>query len=96
MIYALLFFGFGFFVALLTTPWAIRLGARGKELCSIDTVVDVHNTPGTVQPFAIGAAIGQHQQGQQQHKIATRKIGVTKAASHTTAKSRRTRRGPQP
>ena len=32
LIYALLFFGFGFFVALLCTPWAIRLGARGIGL----------------------------------------------------------------
>ena len=32
MIYALLFFGFGFFVALLCTPWAIRLGQRGIGL----------------------------------------------------------------
>jgi UDP-GlcNAc:undecaprenyl-phosphate GlcNAc-1-phosphate transferase len=32
MIYALLFFGFGFFVALFCTPWAIRLGLRGIGL----------------------------------------------------------------
>ena len=32
MIYALLFFGFGFFVALLCTPWAIQLGQRGFGL----------------------------------------------------------------
>ncbi len=32
MIYALLFFGLGFFVALLCTPWAIRLGQRGIGL----------------------------------------------------------------
>ena len=32
MIYALLFFGFGFLVALLSTPWAIRLGHRGIGL----------------------------------------------------------------
>ena len=32
MIYALLFFGVGFFVALLSTPWAIRLGQRGIGL----------------------------------------------------------------
>ena len=32
LLYALLFFGFGFLVALLCTPWAIRLGARGIGL----------------------------------------------------------------
>jgi UDP-GlcNAc:undecaprenyl-phosphate GlcNAc-1-phosphate transferase len=32
MIYALLFFGFGFFVALFCTPWVIRLGLRGIGL----------------------------------------------------------------
>ena len=32
MIYALLFFALGFFVALLCTPWAIRLGERGIGL----------------------------------------------------------------
>ncbi len=32
MIYALLFFGFGFLVALLSTPWAIRLGQHGIGL----------------------------------------------------------------
>ena len=32
MIYALLFFGFGFLVAVLCTPWVIRLAQRGIGL----------------------------------------------------------------
>src|SRR6185369_9446158 len=35
----------------------INLGPGREELCSINTVVDIHNAPGSVQSFAIGAAI---------------------------------------
>ena len=45
MIYALLFFGFGFFVALLCTPWAIRLGARGIGLDHANETRKKQETP---------------------------------------------------